>query len=323
MATLSGTQRRVLSLIAAGVWLPLLLACSGSGSTPDPEPGGLEDGGFDPVEGVEQGDQTLLSPEDIGVIDRARERSIQQCMAEHGFNYESVAIRYYIESPPTYLSPQEMRRTGYQYDWANEAESFLALNGPDGPPSPTMGMTAEQVESFDRAMSGDLNDTVELEDLGGGTVGVPRGGCSGEARTELFGTVENSVRFDRAVENVNGRGFSAQLRRMDDYQASLDDWQSCMRSAAHDIEESDDYGYFYLLRLQDTSLAAGNGPLSDEEIGAVANDDADCLESSGLFEVRRELLPEAMDRVANELGFGLGQYAAFQHAVLERAKNVP
>jgi hypothetical protein len=309
----------------------LVVACSGSDDSAGSGSGegGLRDGAFDEVEGMEvRADQVPISSEDEIVILLAEQRLIAACMTEEGFQYDTevdLATRYTVPSAPLFLPPNELRRSGYQYDWDAAAESFLEANPPGGvPPSATDGMTPEEAAAFSEALRGDGDHFVELEDVDGGTTGMSVEGCEGEARLELYGSVENAMRFYRAAETVSASGLSRKLREQAPYRAPLETWQECMREAGHDVAEATDYGLSYLGSRHMDALSQGHGnPLTEAEIESVADADADCQESSGLFEVREELLPEAMDEIAAELGFEMSQYVAFQHAVLERAEQVP
>jgi hypothetical protein len=196
------------------------------------------------------------------------------------------------------------------------------------------GMSDEQSKAYVDALDGgNAGEVVELQDVEGGTVGVSTGGCTGEAREALYGSLENSIRYNRAAERVTGAGISEKLFARTEYRALATAWQRCMEQAGHDVGskkaesgtsmDGDDYGLAHLVSRQATQLSEGKGPLAQAEIDAVAAADATCQESSGLHELRQELLPEAKDEVAEELGFELDQYIAYQHAVLDRAKSVP
>jgi hypothetical protein len=62
--------------------------------------------------------------------------------------------------------------------------------------------------------------------------------------------------------------------------------------------------------------------LTEEEVREISLADADCQVSSGLDTVRESLLSDARDAIADQLSIDYAQYAAFQRAVLERAKSL-
>jgi hypothetical protein len=248
-------------------------------------------------------------------------------MADNGFDYPLSTSSDAVADAPLYLSPSELRRSGYQYDWAAAAEQFLELNGPEGPPDPTEGMTTNEANAYAEALGGSSpGATVILEDPDGGTRAMDTEGCAADARTQLYDSVANAMRFDRAVEMLGHSGLRNKLQSIDAYEEPMTRWQRCMREAGYDVTDAHDYGLQFLqsrgaAALSDTGLDQTD--VTAEMITDVANTDADCQESSGLYEVRQELLPEIQDEVAAELGFEMSQYIAFQHAVLERAQQVP
>lgn len=311
---------------ACSIGLFAVAACSSGGASEQVDRG-LRNGAFEPIEGMEATtDQQPISPEDATTIYRAQDRLVAACMAEAGFEYDAVSIADSPLPPPLYLSPTELRRSGYEYDWAQAAERFLELNGPDGPPDPTAGMSPEEVDAYSAALGGSTPDaTVTLEDSGGGTTSFPTEGCEAEARTELFGSVANFIRFDRANQTLSHSGLSRKLTEYDEHRVPLAGWQECMQSAGYDVGDND-YGAYY---IQDRGAAAlgregtQQSSVTADFITGVVDADADCQESSGIYEVRRELLPDARDEIAADLGFEMNQYIAFQHAVLERAERVP
>jgi hypothetical protein len=337
-------RRQVSCSVAVVVVLlgPLLLAaCSDAddaerpGRTSTTRGDRITDGAFDPIDGMKASpDQAPISPADVVVILEAERRLVDRCMADEGFgDVTGFDLPYRAEAPPL-LSPDELRSGGYRYDWAADAQEYLVLNGPDGPPDPMEGMSEERSKAYVDALDGgNAGEAVELQDVEGGTVGVSTGGCTGEARETLYGSLENSIRYGRAVERLGGAGLSEKLFARTEYRALATAWQECMEEAGHDVGSTKeasgttidgyDYGLQYLVARQAAQLSEGKGPLAQAEIDAVAAADATCQKSSGLDELRRELVPEARDEIADELGFEQDQYIAYQHALLERAKDVP
>lgn len=324
----TGTKR-----IAACVATALLVACAGSGDPSEPAAtAGLDGGAFDPIDGMEASTaQQPISAEDDLVIYSAEQRLIASCMAKRGFEYPVTPPGELVAPAPRYLSPSELRRSGYQYDWKAAADRFLKLNGPDGPPSPTDGMSEAEAKAYDEALGGSTPDaTVTLQDPGGGARAASTEGCIAEAQIELYGSVENAMRYDRAGEMLSLVGIRDELLKSAEYRRSLREWQKCMLEHGYNVAEDDydeiDYGMEYLQSRGMRALVTQGSDQRDvtaEVITSVANADADCQESSGLYDVRSEMLPDVEDAVAAKLGFEMNQYVAFQHAVLERAKRVP
>lgn len=318
-------------LVLLGVASVLMAACSGPEDPPGAETGhdqGSEVRAFDPIEGMEAStNQRLLPPEELAHIFNAEQRLIAACMSESGFDFPVTPLSAVVANAPLYLSPSELRRSGYQYDWAGAAEQFLELNGPGGPPDPTAGMSTAEAAAYSEALSGSSpNATVTFEEADGSTVVMGTGGCVGDARAQLYGSVENAMGFERAAVALGHSGLAEWLQAIEAYQAPLASWQQCMREAGYDVSGRTDYGFHYLRSRGATALAESGprqGDVTEDVIVDVADTDATCQESSRLYDVRQELLPAAQEGIASELGFEMSQYVSLQHAVLERAEQVP
>jgi hypothetical protein len=306
--------------------LAFLSACAGA-ETPagTPEPGRVR--AFDGMEGVQvRAGQVPITSEDHSLIMLAEERLIQRCMAEEGFDQYGIVVanktRYLTPPPPANLSPDELRRSGYLFDWERASRGMAAADPRDPSLDPTAGMSQAERDAFVAALGGRPDaPTVEVRTRDGTTV-MSGEGCEAEARIELYGSLENYLRFNDAAEFLPGAVTSA-LREMEGYREALDAWQGCMRAEGHGVHDEDDSGFPYLMDRLRSALAAGKAAPVPEEIRAVAEADAACQESSGLHEVRQRHLAAARDAATERFGFEMSEIVAFEHAVLERAKRVP
>lgn len=298
-----------------------LAACSGSSDAGERPGGDLSK--FDAVPGMEvRQDQLPISAADQTLIQKAESRLANACMAQLGFPPATGVEQYAVPDPPSYLSPEDLRRGGYQFDFAADAEAFLAANGPDGPPSPTEGMSAAEADEYAEALAGTPDGpSVELP-AAEGSSSTSKVGCLAEAREELFGSLLNYLRYDRALAASGAGPVAKQLARDEQYQAALATWQACMGSAGFPMEGDMDYGARALRQEQSVQLAERGTPLDRSRIDAVAEADADCQEESGLHSVREELLPGAREAIAKRLGLESSELIAFQNAVLAKAKTV-
>jgi hypothetical protein len=256
-------------------------------------------------------DAQPLSDDETASIYDAEARATSACMADHGYEWGASANNG-LRNPRPYLSPAELRAGGldYEYDWAAAQE---ALNDPGGPPPETEGMTPEELDAHVAALEG----SGEWIELPNGSTGVS-GGCMGQARARVFGTVANSLRYWELHQELARVG--DQLRTHDEYAVPLSDWQACMTDAGFDVGDHD-YGATWI--LQAGEARRGTSEFAAEAIQAVAEADADCQESSGLHEMRESLLATSYEEIAANLGVDLDHYVAYEHALYERSRQVP
>lgn len=285
-------------------------------------------GPFDPIEGmVAHPGAPPLTDEEVVAVNRAEMRLTSACMASRGFAYDDGSNRPPpLGAPPLYLSPEELRAGGfdYDYDWYAAGEEFLGNSDgtPDGWTDPTAGMTEAQLESYELALFGPEGAEVWI-DTPDGQSGTSSTGCVGESRARLYGSVANSLRYNELVEPFSN--VTDQLREHEEYQQPLADWQACMGAAGFDVGDHDS-GASYIQQAGAAALSnegRGQTQFTAETIPAIAAADADCQESSGLYEVRRSLLAGITQEIADDLGVDLEHYVAYQRALLARAQQIP
>lgn len=290
-------------------------APSGEGTT---WPGGP----FDPVDGMGPvPDGTVLPDYRADEIYDAEHRLIAACMAEQGFAWGSAVLDGGPGPLPLYLSPDELRADGYRYDWAAAGEEFLGSTGGAAPE--TAGMSEAEQDAYGAALGfGDEGEQVWI-DTHDGRSGTDSGGCMGETRQRLYGSLANHLRYDSLRQAF--AGVSDQLRTHDSYAEPLADWQSCMRQAGFDVEGAD-YGATWIRSAGAVALSEhgrGQTRFTAETIPQISNADADCQESSGLYEVRTRLLDGIYEEIAADLGVDLDHFVAYEHALYERARQTP
>jgi hypothetical protein len=315
---------------SCGVAVAVVLAAACSGGGGDEASAESLPGQFDEIDGVEvASDQTPITPEDQRLILLAETRLASECMEGQGFDFSHVIefrTRYSVPEPPLYLSPSELRRGGYQHDWAAAAESFLAMNGPDGVPTFVEGLPQDEANAwYDAYIGAPGGEQLRVALPDGSVRETPQEGCAADARRELYGSIENFVRLDQVNGGLSHDGLLRELTAIDAYRQPLEDWQDCMGRAGFEIDRSD-YGISWIQQQGATALSEGGlgqTAITAEVIQDVADADADCQESSGLYDVRSEILPDAEDAAADRLGFEMSEIVAFENAVLERAKQVP
>jgi len=267
-------------------------------------------------------DQLPITGADRIVILKAEFRLSNACMAELGFPGMTGAERYAVPEPPAYLSPTELRRGGYQFDFAAEAAGELVTSGGRGALDPTKGMSPDEAEQYDVALNGSPDGKqVSLRNPDGSVASTSATGCLAQAREELYGSVRNHLRYDRQGSS-DGGGLAKRLSRDAGYRSARRAWETCMAKASQPVDAGADYGVHTLRRRLWIQVDEGGGPLTDAEIRALAVADADCQESTGLFEIRERLLPGARKALAERFGLEQSDVVAFENAVLAKAKTV-
>lgn len=311
-------------MLIACVCVASAIACGGDTDAPS-----TNSYGFEPLSGVDkQANQDSLSGEEKLVIRLAEQRLIQACMTEQGYDYDSVfdfVTSTALTPAPSYLSPTELRRSGYQFDWDNSRRQREAMLNEQGTlVDPIQHLSAAEAASFELALYGSPDETVEVYTQSDERTELPSTGCEAEARIELYGSLANYARYDNAVEMFSTR-IAAELSEQETYIEPLADWQNCMRDQAlgFDLSGPIDYGFVYLRSWQLVALTSDTLYPSDATIQAVARADADCQEISGLYQVRESLLPDVTDKVAQDLGFEQSQYIAFSQTLLHKAQTIP
>jgi hypothetical protein len=278
-------------------------------------------GPFDPIDGMVAVPGARPLPDDEAAeIYRAEERLLSACMARQG--YEPDVSMSGAGPLPLYLSPTRLRAGGYdyEYDWAVAAEQFVDNSG--GSNDMTEGMSDEELEAYTTALDGasGFDVTIETHD---GTVSTSSDGCVGESRAEVYGTVANFLRYAELRQAF--AGVSDQLREHDEYTQPLTDWQACMGDAGFDVGDHD-YGASWIQRQGAVALSnegSEQTQFTAETIPAIAAADADCQETSGLYDVRESLLADIPQEIAADLGVDFDHYIAYEHALYQRARQVP
>ena len=284
-------------------------------------------GPFDPIDGmVAVPGAVPLSGDEAAAIHDAENRLTATCMARKGYAWGSAVLGDSVGAPPLYLSPEELRAGGfdYEYDWEAAGAEFLDLSdgSPEGSSNPTAGMTADEMDAYGAALGGVSGDWVSI-DTHDGSSSTRSDGCVGEARAQLYGTVANSLRYSNLAEPF--ADLSGQLREHEEYEQPLAAWQACMSDAGFDVGDHD-YGASYIRQAGGAALSnvgEAQTQFTAETIPAIAEADADCQESSDLYEVRESLLAGITEEIAADLGVDLDHYVAYERALYERAQQVP
>lgn len=304
--------RRGIALLLAAV----LAGCGGGGATADKVGRGV----FDRLPGqqVSARTQPLTSSEQLFVL-RVQDRLTRVCMKAKGFDYPGIP-RDQQPGPATYLSPDQLRRSGYGFDFDAYASELAEANaGPNGPAGAPTGVDAE---SWFAALRGPEDAKKVTIQVVHGTVSTSATGCEAKAKKELFGSISNAVHWQEGALAGYAGALRGALKGMADYRGPLRKWRACMHEAGVEVGPEIDSSSRLLISEVDRAYLRGRRALPAGRVEAVAEADADCLESSGLYRVRVRLMGEAGRRAERSLGFEGGELAAFDQALLARAKRL-
>ena len=183
------------------------------------------------------------------------------------------------------------RREGgfdYEYDWEAAGEDLLGNSGGAAPE--TEGMTEEELDAYDAALGGEPGGEWVSIDTHDGSSSTSPEGCVGEARTQLYGSVANHLRYDALYEPDGFGDTRGNLREHEEYAQPLADWQACMSDAGFDVGDHD-YGASYIRQAGAAALSTdgeGQTQFTAETIPAIAEADADCQERSEERRVGKE-----------------------------------
>lgn len=146
-----------------------------------------------------------------------------------------------------------------------------------------------------------------------------------EALARVYGSVASYLRDDALYEPDGFGDIGGNLREHEEYARPLADWQACMGDAGFDVGDHD-YGASYIRQAGAAALSASGRDQTQftaETIPAIAAADAGCQVSTGLYEVRKALLPGIAEEIAADLGVDLDHYVAYEQALYARAQQIP
>lgn len=262
-----------------------------------------------------------LTPEENYVVQAARDRLIASCMAEAGFTWEVHTSRNQPADPNPYPTVEELRRSGYGVDFEVEFNSHRDSNE-RALYNPTKSMSEEEQQAFADAFHG-----TGSEDLteGGQSMTISTGGCNSEATEAIFGSEENLAWLSRITEVASHSQLADGLMDVFGYEIALRDWQGCMRDRG--VTWMDGEGFWTdwdsgwsVLR---TKMYTDDVQLPQQVIDEVISADADCLESTDLYQVRQASLEPVRAGLWKRAGTTEAEKWRMQQLTLVNAKKVP
>jgi hypothetical protein len=148
---------------------------------------------------------------------QAVQQLIEQCMARLGFVY-TVPDMGPVPGPNTITA--FALGSGYPATYGVTPEAFVD--------APTIDPGSDQPR-YALALDGPANAMGTMTLAGGGTVSYETSGCQGNARKQLYGSVELFM-ASSYLPQLQGNAFSGFLSSDRSYQSALHAWQTCMRT---------------------------------------------------------------------------------------------
>lgn len=257
-----------------------------------------------------------LSNEEVVEIERAEQKLIRTCMREHGFPYWEFPVP----------GIDERKSGNYVIDsvrWAKEygyGRKFEELGEKIRTSHRTVihqnRLPKEGRARYTRALDGDYRDRMTVELPGRlGKMETPRGGCTNEARAELYGDAEIWYTARRTVESALPL-YVRDLERDQRFTQALHRWAACMTSAGRSFDSPDD-----LRRKRATAVAELEDAEADAFDRKLAVTEATCAGESSLGKVIRDLESEYRAKALKPYGEQWDTYRKMRLHALRQARQ--
>lgn len=248
-------------------------------------------------------------------LDDVERRLTSRCMRAHGYDLEAAI------PTPTQRAARRERRFPYGIDdvaWARRHGLGAPDSGRAGP-SQARRATSPRREApgFQRALSGDRRNVVEIRLPTGYTIGASRVGCAAAAQARLYGDMPRWFRANTLVMN-----FSAEVGRRvtadPAFVARVRAWSRCVGDAGHAARSPQDMQERYLRR------SAGLPPARRKALEVrMATAQARCVIRTGLASTGRRLARREHRRVASTYRAAIRDQRRLARTALERLSRQP
>lgn len=311
--------------------LLVLAGCSGqddNGKVDTSNPSGAwsGDAGVDATEQIDLSQARAmparpLTTEERYVINAAIDRLIARCMQDAGFEWRVVTSRNVPGEVNRYPTLEELNRSGYSADlraiFSADADANQRFVN-----DPLNSIPERDKAAYQEAFAGGKTLQIATPE---GTYEIPVEGCAPEANRQVYGSDENAFWLQQVIEVGAGDNLSLALARDNEYIAALRPWQDCMRSRGVSWMDGKgswkdwDNGFAVLRQKMALDGAVPAQALQER----VAADDAACLQSSKLYEVRKRLLPKVKKKIWDQAAMSEHDKWQLQQLALANAKTIP
>ncbi|MFF0682919.1 hypothetical protein ACFYVW_30640 [Streptomyces tendae] len=270
-----------------------------------------------PWEDISGSEVRDLTNEEVVEIERAEQKLIKTCMRDEGFPYWEFPVpgiderklgNYVIESV------QWAKMYGYGRGFEERGEKIRTSHRTV---TYQNELPKEGRVSYTRALDGDYRDKMTVKLPGHlGKVETPRGGCTNEARAELYGDAAIWYTARRTVESALPLYVQA-LKQDERFTKALRRWADCMTGAGRPFDSPDD--------LRQKRAAAVEG-MPDTEADAfdrkLAVTEATCTVESSLGRVLRDLESDYRARTLEPYSEQWSTYRKMRLHALRQARGV-
>lgn len=249
----------------------------------------------------------VVSSDDQAVLLFAESVLTSRCMEDAGFTYE--ALDYGVVLDRMQQSADDAQRE--QFPYVSTLEGLPYANRSEGTPSDPNEAYIRSLDDGTRAvygdaLQGDIQDRVEVVVLGS-TTGTPRGGCLSEARTALYGSLEDALTSLILSGNI-APAAHARTRSDPAVLEAMGSWARCMAGVGFDFA---DFG---------AARAAATARPDDAE--RIARVDGECTAGSDLATTYAAAFERARSSIVDA---NIGQFEASRAArsgAVERAQQL-
>lgn len=217
-----GAFRDTARLLAATVSAAALATVSGCASHPAPRPSATAAAAvrFQDADAVLTDDSTTMRQS--WALFSEQQVLVQRCMVKLGYRYLLTSAG---PEPAAGVTTAEVDGSG-----SPPGYGVTAGSAPDATPAQdryVRGLAPAQQAKYLTAYDGPANRTVPLALPSGASATVGTGGCLGQARTELYGSVQAALASETVPQDVQ-QLFEHFLGSDHAYQSTIGAWQRCM-----------------------------------------------------------------------------------------------
>lgn len=159
-----------------------------------------------------------------------------RCMQAVGFPFEALQYSAVLERMQTSAADAQRSQFPYVADVEGIPYEPIAEAAPFDPNVAYISSLDETARAaYGDALQGDIQDRVEVAALGN-SAATPREGCVSEARTELYGSLEDALTSLILAGNLTPAAHS-RARTDSDVVDAMKAWADCMRAVGFDFTE--------------------------------------------------------------------------------------